>query len=560
MRAAIRNFVVAWAFGLAFVSFHCAVQIPPGGGPRDLAPPIIVESSPASGMLNFHERVLSVTFDKYVDKRAVQDAFFISPALRGHPEFDWSGRRFTVTLPESLRTNTTYTISLGTDVYEVRENVHLATPFALSFSTGPVLDSARITGKVFCDNNAGVFVFAYNTAGRLIDTLNPTHTQPDYLAPVSKDSTFTIPALPFGTFRLFAIKDEQRNLVYDVGSDGYAAARTDATLNIEHQTDSDVVFRIGPPRDTVPPELTSADALATTHVRATFSEPLDSMLYATTRFTVRDSQSHTPVIVRAVTPSAKRTSVDLYLDALTPDALYLCSVDSLRDLAGNMMRRNTVVFTANAVHDTTPPVVVWPMRDSTIDINEGRFVFTFDEPVQHKLAENAIKLSDSMHAEIPLRFRWPNDAVMAVYDDHMRENQWYTLTVTEQYFADPMNNHTKDSVMRIHFRTRDPRTLGILKGTVEDTANARHSSYYVTAHNITTRKSVTRRVGDAGTFTLDDLPDGTYTVDAFRDDDDNGVLSAGDIYPYRFAEPYAAVPGTFRVRARWTVEGVKIPF
>ena len=560
MRAATRFLLLCWTAALACSSFHCASQQAPGGGPRDLAAPAILESTPPQHAVNFRGRVIELDFDKYVDHRTVQDAFFISPAVLTRPEFSWSGRSVTITFHDSLRANTTYTVSLGTDIADVRENVHLASPYTLSFSTGPVIDSATISGRVYSENNTGVFVFAYRLNDRSADTLNPTHTPPDYLAPVGKDSTYIIPALPRGTYRLIAIRDEQRNLLYDVGADAFCAGTTDVRIDSAHNAVQRITFRIAPPEDTIAPELTFADAATTTYVRADFSEPLDSSTLDAARFSLRDSLTGAPLLIRSAVPSAKRTRIDLYTDAMTPARVYILTADSLRDRAGNMMRPARMAFAAVATPDTVAPVVTWPFADSVRDISDPKWVFTFSEPLQRKLAESAITLSDSLRSSIPLRYRWPNDATLAIYDDRQHDNQWYTLTVNVQYFADFANNHTRDSVRKFHFRTRDVRTLGTLKGAIVDLTNKTHAGYYVTATNVDTKRTYTNRVGEMGPFTLDDLPDGTYAIEAFRDDNGDGVITPGRVFPFRHGEPYTALPGTMRVRARWTIEGLRLVF
>ena len=60
---------------------RCANQQSPGGGEVDTVPPLIKEIFPENGTVNYHEDYFEISFSEYVDKRSVQEAIFISPAL-----------------------------------------------------------------------------------------------------------------------------------------------------------------------------------------------------------------------------------------------------------------------------------------------------------------------------------------------------------------------------------------------------------------------------------------------------------------------------------------------
>ena len=73
-----RYFLIA---ALPILFFRCANQMSPGGGEVDKIPPEIIEVYPEVGTTNFSDNYFEITFSEYVDKRSVQDAIFISPAI-----------------------------------------------------------------------------------------------------------------------------------------------------------------------------------------------------------------------------------------------------------------------------------------------------------------------------------------------------------------------------------------------------------------------------------------------------------------------------------------------
>ena len=96
----------------AFILYSCANQLPPGGGPVDTDPPMIIDSYPADRTVNFDDDHIAVTFSEYVDKRSVQEAVFISPAVEGQLEYNWSGRTLELEFPYGLRDSITYVIRI----------------------------------------------------------------------------------------------------------------------------------------------------------------------------------------------------------------------------------------------------------------------------------------------------------------------------------------------------------------------------------------------------------------------------------------------------------------
>src|SRR5512135_2599993 len=91
----------------AMVLGSCAGQRPPQGGPPDTTPPEIVRSVPAPGATNVHPAQIHLEFSEYVDRRSVEQSVFVSPPL-GQLEYSWSGTEVDISIPDTLREQTTY--------------------------------------------------------------------------------------------------------------------------------------------------------------------------------------------------------------------------------------------------------------------------------------------------------------------------------------------------------------------------------------------------------------------------------------------------------------------
>src|SRR5690606_15735372 len=127
-------------FLVFFFIASCANQLPPGGSEVDRIPPKIVEVFPADGTTNFDEDYFEIGFSEYVDKRSVQDAIFISPAIEGEIEYDWSGKYLRVNFSQKLKDNTTYVVTIGTDVADLNNKNRMSEAFIFTFSTGNEID------------------------------------------------------------------------------------------------------------------------------------------------------------------------------------------------------------------------------------------------------------------------------------------------------------------------------------------------------------------------------------------------------------------------------------
>lgn len=147
MRHTSTCFNAALAGVISLSLYSCASMGTPSGGPRDEDPPRLLLSRPAPDEVNVRAQRLELTFDELVN---VKDAFSrvtVSPPGGGTPRVTSSGRKVYVQFPDTLRAGTTYTVDFGNSIEDVNEANPLGN-LSLSFSTGPELDSLRISGVV----------------------------------------------------------------------------------------------------------------------------------------------------------------------------------------------------------------------------------------------------------------------------------------------------------------------------------------------------------------------------------------------------------------------------
>ncbi|HEY5123587.1 MAG TPA: Ig-like domain-containing protein [Ignavibacteria bacterium] len=228
MKIIFRIFMILISFFSTLVIFSCANQLPPSGGEDDKTPPKLLAIYPKSGSVNVTEKNITIEFDEYVDRRSFEESFYISPKPKGNQEFSWSGKKVTIEYENGFEKDKTYNVTIGTGLKDIRAGNKSANPIQIAFSTGDKIDNYRIKGKIFSKNFSNVIIFAYNLDTKL--TVNPEKETPDYFAQSNSDGTYFLNNISKGKYRIFAVKDNDRNFLYDKNFD--EIAMTDRDIDV----------------------------------------------------------------------------------------------------------------------------------------------------------------------------------------------------------------------------------------------------------------------------------------------------------------------------------------
>ncbi len=199
--------------------YRCANVMAPTGGPKDITPPKIVEAVPPNHSTRFTGTQFSLTFDEYVHLDKINQQLLISPPMAKMPDFKLKRKTLIVRFKEPLKPHTTYSVFFGDAIQDVDENNPLH-DFTYVFSTGSTIDSMSLRGRVLGAEDlkpaAGVFVMLYKNNNDTIplDSL-PLRVKPYYLSKTNKQGYFQFAGLADTAYLLFALKDENNNMIYD---------------------------------------------------------------------------------------------------------------------------------------------------------------------------------------------------------------------------------------------------------------------------------------------------------------------------------------------------------
>lgn len=219
----LKKIAISLSVILLAVTFfsRCAKIVAPNGGPRDTLAPVLVRSVPKMNSLNFRGNKITLTFDEYTVLKDIQKKLAISPPMIKKPEFVQRGRNIEVRLKEPLKENTTYTFYFSDAIVDNNEGNPLRN-FVFAFSTGAIIDSLAVTGKII---NAFTLLPEENAFVMLYDNQNdsvPIKNLPKYLSRSDRHGLFTFNNLQHKDYKVFALKDNNSNYKFDQISEDIA--------------------------------------------------------------------------------------------------------------------------------------------------------------------------------------------------------------------------------------------------------------------------------------------------------------------------------------------------
>ena len=208
--------VIAAVFGpLMFVHSCANTTQSPTGGAKDTIPPYIIDINPLPGAVGVpcEGAKFVFTFNEYVTIKTASN-IFLSPPQQKPLKSKITGKNLVVTPEEPLDSNTTYTITF-TDALADNNEGNMFPGYTYVFTTGKKIDSLMITGTVencsTLEPVKGATVLLYrNLADSAVFLERP------YAAVKTDDwGFFALPFIQDTLYRLYAIKDDNNNSIYD---------------------------------------------------------------------------------------------------------------------------------------------------------------------------------------------------------------------------------------------------------------------------------------------------------------------------------------------------------
>ena len=536
--------------------YKCANQLPPPGGDVDKIPPEVLEVYPANGTLNFSDDYFEITFSEYVDKLSFGQAFFISPSIEEF-EYEWSGRGVTISFEDTLKENRTYTVTIGTDVEDLNNRNKMFEAISFSFSTGDNLDNGEISGKIYDREPGGVMLFAYLEADSFA---NPLFEGPDYISQVGERGDYKLQGLATGKYRVFAVKDAYKDMLYSIGDDLYGVPSQEVSLTRSDSSFKNLNFLLTL-EDTIPPDLVNVTMTDVNHLLIEFSEFIDSSKIETGNFFVFDSTNNRRVDALFLF-KGKAGDQQMFIslsDTLSEDGANFMIAENIFDNYGNITEIQSMEFAVNNSPDTSAANltdVETEYEGSKLDFKEPHLILNFDDGFYQSDLEKLIIMKDKK-GDYPVEIEKIDDASIFVkIIKELKPDRDYKMEIDLNKIIDASGNKI-DSIHTINFSTISGKEFSGASGIV--TLDSEQSNYKVVLIEVEGKNRKYYTGTDNGNkFKFDKILPGNYLIWSYDDADSSGDYSFGSVYKFEYSEKLIFYPDTLTLRARWPVGDILI--
>ena len=214
----------------------------PDGGPYDETPPFVVSTTPAAGDSGVEGHRVTLVFNEYIQLENASEKVTISPPQIEAPDISANGKRITVTLNDTMRPNTTYTIDFSDAIVDNNEGNPMGN-YTFFFSTGTTVDTFEVAGNVLTAQDLepvkGILVGLHRDT-----TDSAFRTRPfDRVARTDGSGRFSIKGVALGTYRIYALQDGDGDFRFGQRSEMIAVGEKTVTPSSYPDIRHDTIWR-----------------------------------------------------------------------------------------------------------------------------------------------------------------------------------------------------------------------------------------------------------------------------------------------------------------------------
>ncbi len=556
---------------LPVLASGCATPIRPSGGPVDSVPPALISSQPANGDVNVEADRVVLEFSERLDASSASRAVSVAPAFDTPPQVRARGRSLEIVFPDSLREETTYVISLGSELRD-EHGIALQRPIAMAFTTGDVLDRGRISGRLINPaSNTGIggfqlFAFRLPAVYGVLDSLSippdsimamfsganaryslpdPRTDPPTYSTEATGDGSFRLEYLREGPYFIVALEDLNRNRRAD-DRERFAVPAFAVGIAVADSASGESIRALElfvTVQDTSPPQLRRSRSISNQRFALSFDEPVRLRSHSTTAWTLSDSATGVAAALASVYQNPN-TPTEILLrssEALLSQPYLLTTSSTIADSSGNGLN-----LAATIVPSASP---------DTLSIRFEGFL-----PAA-AAADSVFLLRPDAWAGV--RFNQPIDSLdfrqrvsvrgsdgLLDYTTETQDGVRYDLNLPSAVRAFRVEVQMTDSTYTRRFAVPGADALGSISGRVEVHGE---SVVRVEAHPAS-GSPFESAANTNGTFAIRNLPPGAYRLRLYVDFNENGRWDGGSLAPYAPPEPLLWLSAPISVRARWEHE------
>lgn len=507
---------------LFFVS--CARLGAPTGGPKDETPPMLIDAlSSDNYQTNFIEREIFFEFDEWIVIQNPIQEVVVSPPLSYPFKFETKGRAavFSFSESEELKTNVTYQINFGDAVRDFTVG-NVFKNFIFVFSTGDKIDSLSMTGTIVnaLDGKPreDILLMLYDN---LSDTCITT-TKPFYFTRTDNEGAFKLENLRQDTYRIYALKDENVNYIYDLPNEQVGFLDTLIVLN----DTTDFVFDLELFDEIDEPILIDSKQEKKGLIKTVYNVLPDD-------FKVTDLQG------TDLNYTTDTDTILLWHNIMNSDSTqFVISYDDKSDTIVNKRSRKSMTEEKLKLNRSQRESITMYEGDSIrIDFN-------------HYLMDNdsmTMVMTDSINTYMQNGYRLEGKKLIINYDSLKHSNQ-YNLEIMPNAISNIFGIKNLDTIA-LTIIVEDPETLGTLNMEVVNTQDSTYAIQLIKADVVIKEISA---ISDTS-FVFNKLESGQYSLRVIEDIVPDRKWTPGNVLLKRQSERIKEVP-LEELRAGWDIE------
>ena len=518
----------------------CAAVAPPLGGPRDRTPPRRISSSPDSAARNVKQQFVRLTFSEPVVTKDLSKNLLITPQLPDDNPYKLREDRSAITLlfEKPLDPNTTYSFNFREGVVDITEGLP-AKNAALTFSTGPELDSGRVSGSLTDVLTARTVEGASIGLYRVADTAGVRKGRPYYTVLTDKEGKFNLNFLKAGDYNLYAVADKNNNGRYD---DGEKIAYLPAPVTIAGSTGAAVPLVLTQP-DQRPPLLTTRTP-SPAQLRFSFNEGLRTASLAPL------SATAAAAVAEATQLADRGRTVVVYKTPAVGDGRYLLTAtDSTGNTSLDTLQFNFPVPAATTKKVANLPLYSVEGAPRTV-FPEGQVKFQFAVPVRIATDKPFGTLVEDSLRRRPLRLPAdgtlnPDRTQLAVRFNSKAKRR-IDIILDSTVVTTITGQSLRLKPLRLGLSEQDVSTS--LSGTISTKQKSFELQLLDDKFQV-----VASLNSPKGTYLFSDMPPGTYRLRVLIDADGDGRWRGGDPKLLLAPEPVFIDPKPQQIRAGFDI-------
>lgn len=532
--------------------FHCAHQIAPSGGPEDKEGPSVVTLSPPSESVNVskNSRII-ITFSEWLHTSS-DKGVSIFPEIP--VKIKVKGKRLEIRPTVPLNDSTTYHIVITTGLKDLRSNT-MSDPLNIVFSTGPALDSGRISGCVADPEKGSLqpIVALFRAPWQPVDTgfCGP----PAYLAQSDSSGTFFLSHVRTGTYYCLAYTDKNGNSRLETGRETLYTP-VDSVIIIDASPRAITLY---PSQfDTIRQSIASVKAIDNKTIIGYWKKAWDSLMYPSPpEFLLETADSAAIRVSLTRQPTNLPVTFTLLCDRAL-DSIQYRFIYTVQSIFDTLAITDTLRIDGAATRDTTRPFLkqTLPKR---VEKLQGELQLIWSEPVY---CRDTLLVNDTLEDSVLLfGTRYASDTTKFIPERSLLPGRNYRLTLFTSDAKDLNDNplRSRDSTDTATVVTISTIPVDSIAVSLQGQSTCLEESPQRKWLFKPLKKEHSFTCSDIGNaFRFDSLPACKGKIGTFIDYNANNIPDNGRLLPFVAPEPFLMFDDTVEARARWDIEGVEL--